>query len=449
MFVGDLVRCRLNDAQPPRVAEVSTIRIADPLMRTPPDLVNDVDLDDPPAGKLVWITYRDRGATGVILVRCGPTRVAGDHEVMLPGDQMIEARVWSAGKTWTVRLWEGGRVKIDPCVTDSEGKTRILDAKFGPDGTIALDQPVDTLPDTLLEDCAWALDFAMGGPRLRREAPGCPVAPSAVAAAPAPAGDAAAVLRDLLGRLGLGARAVRLKAASADKIRDEIVAFVNGLNETRLLNEIDAERGQLAAALGLTFDGTGPALPAFLAAIAGLKDPTPAPPSRRPLPPVAPIDSYAPCGTRCSVCGDPQFATPGGECCRNGHGGAPPLADNPPAQPAPDGARSALLDVLSRLGGDADTMGINGASEAEIHKEIFAMAMHLEERARVEELDGVLLRAGMAPQTRQWTPTLIPQLRREVDAFRRLLPEVEVACPHCQGGMLITPELLRAPEVAG
>ncbi|MFA5123790.1 hypothetical protein [Zavarzinia sp.] len=389
--MGDLVRCRLNDTQPPRLAEVDTIRIADPLMRSPPDLVNDVDLDDPPAGKLVWITYQDRSATGTILVRCGPTRVAGDHEVTLPGDQMIEAQVWSAGKTWTVRLWEGGKVKIDPCVTDSEGKTRILDAKFGPDGTIALDQPVDTLPDTLLEDCAWALDFAMGGPRLRREAPGCPVAPSAVAAAPAPAGEAAAVLGDLLGRLGLGARAVRLKDAPADKIRDEIVAWVAGLNETRLLNEIDAERGQLAAALGLTFDSTGPALPAFLAAIAGLKDPT----------------------------------------------------------PAPDSARSALLDVLSRLGGDADTMGINGASEAEIHKAIFAMAMHLEERARVEELDGVLLRAGMAPQTRQWTPTLIPQLRREVDAFRRLLPEVEVACPHCQGGMLITPELLRAPEVAG
>ena len=32
-------------------------------------------------------------------------------------------------------------------------------------------------------------------------------------------------------------------------------------------------------------------------------------------------------GTKCSVCGEPQFKTRGGDCCKNGHGGAPPLVD--------------------------------------------------------------------------------------------------------------------------
>jgi hypothetical protein len=31
------------------------------------------------------------------------------------------------------------------------------------------------------------------------------------------------------------------------------------------------------------------------------------------------------CGTRCSVCGEPQFQTPSGTVCKNGHGGADPL----------------------------------------------------------------------------------------------------------------------------
>lgn len=30
-------------------------------------------------------------------------------------------------------------------------------------------------------------------------------------------------------------------------------------------------------------------------------------------------------GTRCSVCGEPQYSTPGGACCPNAHGGALPL----------------------------------------------------------------------------------------------------------------------------
>lgn len=32
-------------------------------------------------------------------------------------------------------------------------------------------------------------------------------------------------------------------------------------------------------------------------------------------------------GTRCSVCREPQFETPSGDLCKNGHGGAPPLED--------------------------------------------------------------------------------------------------------------------------
>jgi len=36
------------------------------------------------------------------------------------------------------------------------------------------------------------------------------------------------------------------------------------------------------------------------------------------------IDSYPLLGTLCSDCGLPQYDTPGGACCNNGHGGAPP-----------------------------------------------------------------------------------------------------------------------------
>jgi hypothetical protein len=35
--------------------------------------------------------------------------------------------------------------------------------------------------------------------------------------------------------------------------------------------------------------------------------------------------SSVPLSTRCAVCGDPQFETPGGVTCKNGHGGADPI----------------------------------------------------------------------------------------------------------------------------
>lgn len=34
-----------------------------------------------------------------------------------------------------------------------------------------------------------------------------------------------------------------------------------------------------------------------------------------------------PTGTRCSVCKQSQYKTPGGDSCKAGHGGAPPLED--------------------------------------------------------------------------------------------------------------------------
>jgi hypothetical protein len=39
-------------------------------------------------------------------------------------------------------------------------------------------------------------------------------------------------------------------------------------------------------------------------------------------------------GDKCSICGEPQFNTPSGVCCKNGHGGADP-AVNPETQPGP------------------------------------------------------------------------------------------------------------------
>jgi hypothetical protein len=45
--------------------------------------------------------------------------------------------------------------------------------------------------------------------------------------------------------------------------------------------------------------------------------------------PPPPVEAYPPTGTRCSACGEPQFRTPHGECCRNGHGGAEPVQEDP------------------------------------------------------------------------------------------------------------------------
>lgn len=38
-----------------------------------------------------------------------------------------------------------------------------------------------------------------------------------------------------------------------------------------------------------------------------------------------PVGGCPETGTRCSICKEPQHATPSGPCCKNGHGGADPL----------------------------------------------------------------------------------------------------------------------------
>lgn len=40
-------------------------------------------------------------------------------------------------------------------------------------------------------------------------------------------------------------------------------------------------------------------------------------------------EQFKPTGTLCSVCNEPQFTTPHGEVCENGHGGAKPKAPPP------------------------------------------------------------------------------------------------------------------------
>ena len=38
------------------------------------------------------------------------------------------------------------------------------------------------------------------------------------------------------------------------------------------------------------------------------------------------VPKFKPTGEYCEVCGEPQYETPGGVCCRNGHGGAPSIS---------------------------------------------------------------------------------------------------------------------------
>ena len=58
-------------------------------------------------------------------------------------------------------------------------------------------------------------------------------------------------------------------------------------------------------------------------------------------------------GTNCSVCGQPQFTSPGGETCPNGHGGAPaaepagPVAAKEPGFDAPVATGMSYEDLLS------------------------------------------------------------------------------------------------------
>ena len=73
------------------------------------------------------------------------------------------------------------------------------------------------------------------------------------------------------------------------------------------------------------------------------------PPAQQP-PAQQPVVSPQPpayTGTNCSACGLPQFNTPGGVTCANGHGGAPPATvQQPPAQQPPVQGGPVTLDAL-------------------------------------------------------------------------------------------------------
>lgn len=61
-----------------------------------------------------------------------------------------------------------------------------------------------------------------------------------------------------------------------------------------------------------------------------------------------PVDSYPPLGLRCVVCDEPQYGTPGGATCMNGHGGAD---GKPSALPAfkPGYKQAAEVDATREL----------------------------------------------------------------------------------------------------
>lgn len=48
---------------------------------------------------------------------------------------------------------------------------------------------------------------------------------------------------------------------------------------------------------------------------------------------ITPIELLEKAGTKCSTCGEPQFNTPSGVCCKNGHGGADPIEEEKPTTP--------------------------------------------------------------------------------------------------------------------
>lgn len=57
-------------------------------------------------------------------------------------------------------------------------------------------------------------------------------------------------------------------------------------------------------------------------------------------------------GTYCSVCGGPQYSTPAGDTCNNGHGGAPGLDEAPKYQyedPVEFNFTESMKDTLTRF----------------------------------------------------------------------------------------------------
>lgn len=163
------------------------------------------------------------------------------------------------------------------------------------------------------------------------------------------------------------------------------------------------EVGAIAKALGVTIQADQPWPGQLLVAIEKLKGPTPAAGGFELTPPAQGRKAKAP-GV------DVQVAV-----------------------------RDRLMQLATRLGVDTETLGVNGASAEEIEAAIEAQA---DQGGQVRALLEVLGRNGVDAGVRAALP--LEALQAEVDALVHvLLPEIEIGCPHCQGGMLITPDLLK------
>ena len=92
--------------------------------------------------------------------------------------------------------------------------------------------------------------------------------------------------------------------------------------------------------------------------------------SRAPIPadPKTPIESdwakgwEKPTGAFCSVCNEPQYDTPGGACCKNGHGGAESVTSGP-ITVVDVGTVSGSKSVLERLRALGDAKQVNPPSD--------------------------------------------------------------------------------------
>lgn len=92
-----------------------------------------------------------------------------------------------------------------------------------------------------------------------------------------------------------------------------------------------------------------------------------------PMEPIPPIESFDKTGTKCSVCREPQFNTPSGPCCKNGHGGADPLPPeqqqaHPPDNDPPKQNQTAVSSLKGLPKPLTDLMTANNVTVEEIQK---------------------------------------------------------------------------------
>lgn len=324
----------------------------------------DLQLADIGPGQLAFVRYVDkRGPSSALLavgagVGIGYAHLLRDDAADPPQEvetMRIDAVFWIGGILREIRMDESGTVTL----LASNGRNETILGRFQNDGTIAGPEGVGRF---IVEAAEWAIDAQIGNPRLRRAL--LDPKPTIATLVPSDLDDAApslreaaaathSILRDLLGRIGLAAHAVRLKDASGEEIRDAIVAHVNSLQPSQVIRAFAA----FAKAAGGQVDVGSVEAPAAQIQNMILR-----------------------LRTQC---------------------------DDLQAQVASGGsARAALLRVCEDLGGDADRLGVGGAGIDEI-----------------------------AAECDKWIAPRPPAL----------LPEVEIACPHCAGQMLITPDLLK-PE---